>query len=142
MSKSSANQNSMKIELQRVRYMPKELKPGVLYVSEEFGAAAHLCACGCGAKIRTPLGPTEWTLEETDGQPTLRPSVGNWQQACQSHYWIYRGDVIWSYKWTPEQIAAGRRRDEERRRVYYDALDWQRGGNLRRFWRWLKSLFE
>ena len=52
----------MKIELQRVHYMPKELKPGVLYVSEEFGAAAHLCACGCGAKIRTPLGPTEWTL--------------------------------------------------------------------------------
>ena len=99
----------MKIELQRVHYMPKELKPGVLYVSEEFGAAAHLCACGCGSKIRTPLGPTEWALEETDSGPTLRPSVGNWQQACQSHYWIYRGEIVWSVKWTPEQIAAGRR---------------------------------
>ena len=42
----------MKIKLQRVQYMPKDLKPGVLYVSEQFGAAAHLCACGCGSKIR------------------------------------------------------------------------------------------
>lgn len=132
----------MKIELQRVHYMPKELRPGVLYVSEEFGAAAHLCACGCGSKIRTPLGPTEWALEETDSGPTLCPSVGNWQHVCQSHYWIYRGEVIWSAKWTPEQIAAGRRGEEERRRAYYDALDRQRVGALQRFWRWVKGLFE
>lgn len=77
----------MKIDQQRVHYMPKELKPGVLYVSVEFGIAVHLCACGCGSKIRTPLGPTEWAVEETRSGPTLRPSVGNWQHACQSHYW-------------------------------------------------------
>lgn len=132
----------MKIELQRVHYMPKELKPGVLYVSEEFGTAAHLCACGCGAKIRTPLGPTEWAFEETDSGPTLRPSVGNWQQACQSHYWIYCGEFIWAKKWTPKQIASARCDEEERRRAYYDALDRQRGGALRRFWRWVRCLFE
>ncbi len=132
----------MKIDLQRVHYMPKELKPGVLYVSEEFGAAAHLCACGCGAKIRTPLGPTEWAFEETGSGPTLRPSIGNWQQDCQSHYWIFRGEVIWAKKWTPEQIAAGRRDEEACRRIYYDVLDRQRGGVLRRFWRWIKSLAE
>ena len=132
----------MKIELQRVHYMPKELRPGVLYVSEEFGAAAHLCACGCGSKIRTPLGPTEWAFEETKSGPTLRPSVGNWQHACQSHYWIYRGEIVWSSKWTPEQIAAGRRGEERRRRAYYDALDRQQGGILRRFWRWVKTLVE
>lgn len=131
----------MKIELQRVQYMPKELKPGVLYVSEEFGAAAHLCPCGCGSKIRTPLGPTEWALEETDDGPTLRPSVGNWQQACQSHYWIYRGQVIWSDKWTPEQIDAGRRYEEERRQAYYDALHLQSGGPMQRLWYWIKGLF-
>ena len=132
----------MKIKLQRVRYMPKEMKPGVLYVSEEFGAAAHLCACGCGSKIRTPLGPTEWTLEETDTGPTLHPSVGNWQQTCQSHYWIYRGEVLLSAKWTPEQIAAGRRGEEQYRRVFYDALDRQRDGGLRGFWRWVNSILE
>lgn len=132
----------MKIELQHVHYMPKELKPGVLYVSEEFGTAAHLCACGCGSKIRTPLGPTEWSLEETDSGPTLRPSIGNWQQTCQSHYLICRGEIIWSDKWTSKQITAGRRGEEERRRAYYDALNRQRSGVLRKFWRWLKSLFD
>jgi hypothetical protein len=131
----------MKIELQRVRYMPKELKPGVLYVSEEFGTAAHLCACGCGSKIRTPLDQTEWVLDETVSGPTLRPSVGNWQKPCQSHYWITRGEIIWAPKWTPEEIAAGRRSEEENRRAYYDSLDRQRAGILRRFWRWVKSVF-
>lgn len=132
----------MKIELQRVHYIPKELKPGVLYVSEAFGVAAHLCACGCGSKVRTPLSPTEWSLEETDAGPTLHPSVGNWQQACQSHYWIIRGKVIWSAKWTPEQIAEGRRAEEQRRRVYYDALYRQQGGTLHGFWRWIKRVFQ
>src|SRR5215208_1832321 len=113
----------MKIELQRVHYMPKELEPGVLYVSEKFGTAAHLCACGCNSKVRTPLGLTEWTLEETDSGPSLWPSIGNWQLPCQSHYWISRGEVIWSNKWTPQQITAGRRMEEVRRQAYYDALD-------------------
>lgn len=131
----------MKIKLQRVHYMPKDLKPGVLYVSEEFGAAAHLCACGCGSKIRTPLSPTEWALEGTRGGPTLYPSVGNWQQACQSHYWIYRGKIRWADKWTYAQIAAGRHSEEERQRAYYDALEPHSGGALQRFWRWIKGLF-
>jgi hypothetical protein len=131
----------MKIKLQRVHYMPKILKPGVLYVSEEFGAAAHLCACGCGAKIRTPLGPTEWALEETGSGPSLRPSVGNWQQACQSHYWIHKGEVKWSGKWTPEQIAIGRQDEEFRRRAYYDAMYRQRSGLMQRFWHWIRSIF-
>lgn len=132
----------MKIELQRVQYMPKELKPGVLYVSEEFGAAAHLCACGCGSKIRTPLGPTEWSLEKSDRGPTLHPSVGNWQQVCQSHYLIYRGEIIWADKLTPKQIAAGRRYEEDRRIIYYDALNHQNGGRLHRLLNLIKSVFE
>ena len=122
--------------------MPRELKPGVLYASEEFGIAVHLCACGCGSKVSTPLGPTEWTLEDTKNGPTLTPSVGNWQQDCQSHYWIRRGKVVWAPKWTPERIDAGRRNEEARRRAYYDALYCQRGSTLRRFWGWLKRLFD
>lgn len=132
----------MKFGLQRVHFMPKELKPGVLYVSEEFDIAMHLCACGCGSKIRTPLGPTEWAVEETGSGPSLYPSVGNWQQTCQSHYWINRGEIRWAGKWTPEQIAAGRRHEEERRRAYYDALDSKHAGKMRRFWRWFRGLFE
>jgi hypothetical protein len=131
----------MNFEMQRVHYMPKELKPGVLYVSEEFDIAIHLCACGCGSKVKTPLGPTEWSVEETKSGPSLRPSIGNWQQACQSHYWIDRGEVVWAENWTPEEIAAGRRQEEKRRRTYYDVLDRRRGGVLQRFWHWLWGLF-
>ena len=127
--------------LQRVQYMPKVLQPGVLYVSEEFATAAHLCACGCGAKIRTPLGPTEWKFEETSSGPSLSPSVGSWQKACQSHYWIHRGGVSWAPKWTPEQIAAGRQSEEARRRAHYDAM-YQPTGLWDRFWRWAVSLFQ
>ena len=129
-----------KIRLHRVQYMPKALEPGVLYISEEFGAAAHLCACGCGAKVRTPLGPTEWSIEDTPDGPTLRPSVGNWQQACQSHYLITSGEVIWAARWTAEEIADGRRREEENRREYYDALDRERAGVMQMLWRWMKRL--
>lgn len=131
----------MKIErlkLQRVRYMPKELQPGVLYVAQEFGAAAHLCACGCGSKVRTPLGPTDWALEDRLGGPTLLPSIGNWQLECRSHYWIWEGRIYWSDQWTPEQIAAGRRGEEERAREYYETRVRHQGGLLGRFWHWVK----
>ncbi len=130
----------MSIELHRVQYMPRELAAGILYVSEEFGTAAHLCACGCGSKIRTPLGPTEWSVVETRNGPTLDPSVGNWQQACQSHYWINSGEIVWAGKWTAEEIAAGRLGEQERRHVYYEALDRREVGSARRFWRWVKTL--
>jgi len=129
----------MRIRLERVRFMPKELVPGVLYVSEEFRTAAHLCACGCGSKVRTPLGPAEWMLEECEAGPSLRPSIGNWQNACRSHYWILEGEVVWSKVWTREQIATGRRREKERRGEYYQTL--QRAGILERLWQWLVNFF-
>jgi hypothetical protein len=117
--------------------MPKVLEPGVLYVAEEFGAAAHLCACGCGVKIRTPLGPIGWSLEETENGPTLHPSIGNWQQRCQSHYLILDGEVKWAETWTRKQIAAGYRREEARRRVYYEAKGRKRG-SMRKLWHRMK----
>lgn len=131
----------MKIRLERVHYIPKQLEPGVLYVSEEFGAAAHLCACGCGTKVRTPLRPTEWTLEDTAGGPTLYPSVGNWQQACKSHYFIRRGEIIWCEEWTPELIATGRRREEESRRLYFEELERHRRFSWVKAWEWVKGIF-
>ena len=130
------------IQLVRVHYVPKVLEPGLLYVSEEFGAVVHLCACGCGAKVSTPLGPTEWSLHESDEGPSLRPSVGNWQLPCQSHYWIDAGRIVWSGKWTREQIDDGRRREVIRRQVYYDKREHERPGIFKRFWRWIVSLFQ
>jgi hypothetical protein len=69
----------MKIKLQQVRHMPQILEAGILYVSEEFEIAMHLCPCGCGAKISTPLGPTDWKITYTSAGPSLYPSIGNWQ---------------------------------------------------------------
>lgn len=129
-----------KIKLKRVHYIPKDLEPGVLYISEEFGAAAHLCACGCGAKIRTPLGPTEWSFTETSIGPTLSPSIGNWQQPCQSHYFIRNGQVVWASKWTQEQIEAGRIAEELRRKTYYNNV-YKNKGIFKRIWNWMKNLF-
>lgn len=134
-------QKVINIRLEPVKYMPKELEPGVLYVSEEFGTAAHLCPCGCGSKIRTPLGPTEWYFENSAKGPNLFPSVGNWQIPCKSHYWIKDGKVIWAGSWTSSQIHAGRRNEEKRRQTYYNRLKQKRRGIIMRFWHWVKRLF-
>ena len=130
-----------RIELRHVHFMPKELEPGMLYVTEEFGTAAHLCACGCGEKVRTPLGPTGWTLKETSRGPSLWPSVGNWQKGCCSHYIIERGDIIWAGRWTPERVARGRQAQQERDRAFYEALDRKRHNLWSRLWRWLRSIW-
>jgi hypothetical protein len=100
-----------RIALERVHFMPKVLQPGVLYVSVTYGTAAHLCACGCGTKIRTPLGPTEWAVGATPTGQTLRPSVGNWQQPCRSHYLISAGEIVWAEPWRPCEVAQGRQRE-------------------------------
>lgn len=125
-----------RIKLERVRFIPKGLESGTLYVSEEFGAAAHLCACGCGAKIRTPLGPTDWVFEETKSGPSLHPSVGNWQQPCQSHYWIFRGKIIPAPKWSRKEIASGREHEHARHRAYCEEQ-----GESEGFWNWLTRRF-
>jgi hypothetical protein len=128
-------------QLKRVRLMPRQLEPGLLYVSEEFEVAGHLCACGCGNKVITPLGPAEWTFRDEEGGPTLTPSIGSWQLPCQSHYWITAGAIRWASKWTPAQIESGRRAEEERRRAYFDSRKPRKIGWLRAVWNWLKSLF-
>ena len=38
---------------------PRELSPGVLYVSLEYCTMLHLCACGCGRKVVTPISPNK-----------------------------------------------------------------------------------
>jgi hypothetical protein len=130
----------MKFKLQHVEVMPKALEPGVLYVSETFNTAAHLCPCGCGAKVRTPLGPTEWRIEDTPPGPSLYPSVGNWQQPCRSHYWITQGRVRWADQWSDDEIAAGRRREEQRRREYCDTMTRQESGMVWRVKGWVKRM--
>ena len=98
---------------EQVEFMPPTLRPGVLYVSYKYKTAAHLCACGCGRKVRTQLGQRGigWQIKRTAAGPTLWPSIGNWQKDCRSHYYIRDGRVIWSGDWTEEQVEAGRREE-------------------------------
>ncbi len=132
----------MKIKLQYTHFIPKELRSGVLYVSKEFETAAHLCACGCGAKVRTPLGRTEWKFEETSDGPCLYPSIGNWQQKCKSHYWIQHGEILWAKEWSQDMIERGRHGEETRRKRYYEKLYSQQGGILRKLLGWIKGLWK
>lgn len=131
----------MKIKLQHVHYMPKTLEFGVLYVSKEFKTASHLCACGCGLRVNTPLKPTEWTLQEASDGVSLYPSIGNWQQPCKSHYWINKGEVKWSNQWTAEQISMGRMYEEKRRVDYFERQEASKENIFKSFMCWIKKLF-
>ncbi|MDC7217612.1 MAG: DUF6527 family protein [Spirochaetales bacterium] len=110
-----------KISLREVHYLPKVLEEGYLYVSEEFGIAGHLCACGCKSKVITPLEPTEWSIKIVDDKPSLDPSIGNWELPCKSHYWIIDGTIEWSYSWSEARIKEGRHSEEQRRKLFYES---------------------
>lgn len=99
--------------------IPKDLDPGVLYVSMEYGTVVHSCCCGCGQEVVTPLTPTDWHLGYDGEGVTLRPSVGNWNLPCQSHYVITRNRVIESGRWSQARIEAERRRDRQAKADYY-----------------------
>lgn len=95
-----------------VELAPRVLQPGRLYVSPKYRAAVHLCCCGCGEKVVTPLSPAEWQIKLTEGRATLHPSIGNWSMACQSHYWIRDNRVIWSGQLSKREIKAVFERDQ------------------------------
>lgn len=94
-----------------VEFVPSELVPGVLYISERYRTASHLCACGCGAKVVTPLTPADWQLTRRRDRVSLHPSIGNWNYACRSHYWIRDNNIVWSGRMTEARIAHVQERD-------------------------------
>lgn len=98
---------------QFVEFVPGKLEDGVLYISMEYGSASHLCACGCGNKVVTPITPTDWKLIYDGERVSLHPSIGNWNFPCESHYFITNGQVRWAGKWSKERIEVGRARDLE-----------------------------
>lgn len=94
-----------------VEAVPSDMALGVLYVSLEYATMVHLCCCGCGNEVVTPLSPNDWKVT-FDGQTvSVNPSVGSWSLPCRSHYVIRHGRVDWAGDWTDAQIARGRARD-------------------------------
>lgn len=106
-----------------VETIPEAMDAGVLYVSMSLASAIHLCACGCGREVITPLSPTDWKLCFDGEDVTLEPSIGNWSFPCRSHYWIRGGKVRWAGPWSTKEIADERAYDRKRKIDYYDRQD-------------------
>jgi hypothetical protein len=79
-----------------VEFIPDTLDDGILYVSIAFGTVAHRCCCGCKREVVTPLTPTDWKLTFDGETVSLRPSIGNWNFPCRSHYWITKNRIEWA----------------------------------------------
>jgi hypothetical protein len=81
-----------------VEFMPEKKEEGILYISNRFKLAIHLCACGCKQEVVSPLDAEDgWILTNNDSLITLRPSIGNWngEKTYHAHYYITRNKVEW-----------------------------------------------
>jgi hypothetical protein len=128
LSTKRADQRRLRHEF--VTRFPERLDEWTIYISIDFATAVHNCLCGCGNRVVTPFSPTDWCLLYDGETVSLRPSIGNWNFECQSHYWITADQVRWSRRWTREEIDKGRREDaaakalrEERRQRDEDHIN-------------------
>lgn len=110
------------LEHRFVRNVPRELDPGVLYISMDYATAVHSCCCGCGDRVVTPFTPTDWRMTFDGETVSLHPSVGNWNQACRSHYVIKKNCVIECDPWSDAQVEAARRHDKRAKASYYGSV--------------------
>ena len=85
--------------------IPETLEPGVLYLALEYDAMAHLCACGCGNEVATPISPTDWRIAWNGVGITVHPSVGNGSLACRSHYVIDANRIRWCAPMSDRDIS-------------------------------------
>lgn len=92
---------------------PDPMSPGVLYVSIPYRTCGHLCCCGCGNEVITPLSSARWAMTYDGENVSLWPSIGNWALPCQSHYVIKDGKARWSRGYSADEIAANRDHDRQ-----------------------------
>lgn len=104
-----------------VDLIPEQLEDGVLYVCIQYETVSHLCLCGCGNEVVSPLHPQQWSLTFDGTAVSLAPSIGNWSFPCQSHYWIKRNQVHWAKGLTTEQIHKLRTRDQRLLEDHFEA---------------------
>lgn len=82
-----------------VEFVPDILEEGVLYISVLHCSAIHKCVCGCGNEVVTPISPDDWQLSFNGRSVSLRPSIGNWNFDCKSHYWITNNEIRCASSW-------------------------------------------
>ena len=115
-----------------VSTIPRELVNGHLYISLRFNTAIHLCCCGCGMKVVTPISPTDWSLSYNGESVSLTPSLGNWSFECQSHYWLRRGKIIWAAQLSDSEIRKGREADKATKRAFFEPGHYETDGRERK----------
>lgn len=103
-----------------VDYIPEKLDDQTIYISIEFATVVHKCCCGCGNEVVTPLSPKDWALIYNGQSISLNPSIGSWNFACQSHYWIKNNWVRWAPRWSRKEIDAGRAYDLMAKEEYFN----------------------
>lgn len=76
-------------------YIPakEDMVQGVIYLSEKYHCAVHLCLCGeCGIQTVMPLNTetrhSGWDYSIKNNKVSFLQSVGNYQFPCKSHYII------------------------------------------------------
>jgi len=92
-----------------VEFIPEALEPDILYISITYCTAIHLCVCGCGNEVVTPLSPTDWELTFNGRTVSLNPSIGNWNFPCKSHYFIKENQIRHAKKWNAPEIEENRK---------------------------------
>lgn len=100
-----------RIQHEYVEFIPTRLEEGRLYISRKYRTATHLCCCGCGMEVVTPLNPAKWQLSDHGAAVSLYPSIGNWSFPCRSHYWISHGRVRLAGTMSDVQIERVRAND-------------------------------
>ena len=106
--------------------IPSELESGKLYVCCRYRTVKHLCACGCEIPVNIPLHPTGWTLICDGVSVSLWPSIGNWSEECQSHYWIRNNKIHWASKWSRKKILKARKARDLELEQYFRANTYSR----------------
>lgn len=102
-----------KLEPVYVEFMPSSLQEGKLYVSMLYSTCVHLCPCGCGEEVVTPLNSHGWILY-FNGKITLRPSIGNYDLPCKSHYFITDNRI----EWLPTENRLDKGKKSKKRRKF------------------------
>lgn len=93
-----------KVKVEFVDKIPSNLYFGILYVCINCNVIVHKCACGCGEKTVTPIDKKYGWIMKYDGQTiTLRPSIGNFNTRCKSHYYITDNRIEWLEEYKQEE---------------------------------------
>jgi len=96
-----------------VEFIPPILDEGFLYISIDYKTALHLCICGCGNKVVTPISPSGWKLTFNGKSVSLYPSIGNWNFPCKSHYFITENVIQHAYKWEDKEKQTKNKPDKK-----------------------------